>query len=124
MMCKDRDTDLLLYKLGDISTLQRMSVAFHVLTCSRCRTRMGDLESASTRLRTALRPQAGAAPLTRQIAPGMRFALATLIVALFASIAFAAVRVLNPVHKPAHRSHHVRSPNDGCSPDLPTDQCR
>src|ERR1041385_5165967 len=59
MTCEERDSELLLYGLGELSPLRRMVTAWHLSRCRRCQARQVHLASVSRQMAGALRPPHG-----------------------------------------------------------------
>ncbi len=129
MMCEDRESDLLLFGLGEISLREGWKTALHVMTCPRCRARQKSLIAANQHIAEALRPNAGdgggAHPRIRRnplIDRLTRTGVGPLL--LLALLAFLIVTVGIVSFEHSRAVGHSAVKDDGCTPGLRSDKCR
>ncbi len=126
MTCRDRDSDLLLFGLGELPLWQRWRTALHLRTCARCRARQAELAQVSDQIAGALRPPSGGGgaggPGTRiPVRPAVS-ALAPLMLLLVLSMFTLTLVAVWYAH--SHWAIHQAAQDDGCRPDLPNDKCK
>lgn len=127
MTCQDRDPDLLLYGLGELSFPRRWQTAFHLQTCVRCRARQAELASVSAQISAALRPPnsgggpGGAKPIPLSAPVVWSWLLPLVLVVALGVLTFSVARVW---YIRSHPAAHAAAKDEGCRPDLPNDQCR
>lgn len=127
MICPQRDPDLLLYRLGELSPWQRCRTALHLRSCARCRARLAQLATVSDQIADALRPPQdgtgpGSGPGTPVPVRPLLPAFAPLLLLLL--LGLLTVSVVTIRHFRARAAVHASARDEGCRPDLPSDQCR
>ena len=126
MTCQDRDSDLLLFGLGELSPWQRRKIARHLRTCDRCRARQRELSATATQIGAALKPpmRGDGQPYARKpLRPtSQQPAFAPLIVALI--IALVAVSAVGVWYIRSRAQARPVATDVGCLPGLSSDKCR
>lgn len=128
MICKDREPDLLLLGLGEISLWRRWQTAGHLRRCARCRVRQAELATVSRGIASALRPPAGnggggsgfPAASRPALLPGL--ASSPLFLALVLGLLTLSAVTVWYVRSHAATARSLQ--DDGCLPGLPSDRCR
>lgn len=120
MTCHERDTELLLYGVGELSIWGRTSLSLHLLTCASCRKRQGELAETSLQIASALKPDSRIGGVKVLIFnPITTLATLCTLIILFGTFIFIASVVYSRTH-----AHAVQQTDDGCSPGLPNDRCK
>jgi anti-sigma factor RsiW len=128
MTCQDRDQDLLLYGLGDLSPWERWQVTRHLRSCSRCRARQQELAALSGQIAAALKPPAdgngptGGSGNPLWPLPLLRRAFSPLILAIVLSLL--TIGVASVWYVRSHALAYHAAQDEGCRPDLLTDKCK
>ncbi len=131
MKCHDRDPELLLFGLGELTPLQHLRVSRHLRGCARCRARQKELASLSGQIAAALRPPTGGtggpgnAGTPERVTTVVRIlqpALTPLILAFILSLLM--LGAVSVWHLRSHSAAHHVVKDEACRPDLPSDRCR
>jgi anti-sigma factor RsiW len=127
MTCHDRDSDLLLLGLGELSFWPRLRIVRHLRSCPRCRARQAELTAVSGHIAGALRPPQGNGNIGRgpgapiPIHPGLPGVSTLFLVLVLGVLTMTAVTIW---YVRSHTAIHRSLQDDGCRPDLPNDLCR
>lgn len=127
MKCQDRDPNLLLFGLGNLSRWERWMIVRHLRGCARCRARQRQLAMLSRQIALALWPPGDRGGGTA--GPGIptrlnvtRSMLRPLLLALILSLL--SLYYMNLRNVRAHAMACIALPRGACRPDLPNDRCR
>jgi anti-sigma factor RsiW len=127
MNCQDREPDLLLFGLGELSPWKHRQMARHLYSCIRCRARQQELAALSGQVAEALRPprdgtnrpQGPGAPQPLRV-PRIALAPFVLMLALtLLTLSIVGVWYLKVYHSPQRVYQDT-----GCRPGLPNDRCK
>ena len=120
MTCHERDTELLLFGVGELSIWENMSLSVHLLTCANCRKRQSELADTSRKIAATLKPDSRTAGVNV-----LKFNPVSTIVTLCALIVLLGTLIftVSVVYSRTH-SHAAQQTDDGCSPGLPNDRCK
>lgn len=117
--CKDREADLLLYKLGELSPTRRLATAWHLSRCPRCRERQARLAGVSAQFASVLAPP-NSTPSS--LGRGWRLPAWGVALILFIVLLFSAILVRITIERYIPKTAIPQ--DDGCRPGLPNDRCR
>ena len=125
MKCEDRDQNIVLRSLGELSFPQQLRLDFHLVLCKRCRLHQMEMKNVSGMMAQSMKAPATPFPVKIQrpayrlsrLSPAGSVMLAAAAMAWFLSIG--AVVVVRTIYQPQHIQR-----DDGCRPDLPNDKCR
>ena len=127
MNCQDREPDLLLFGLGELSPWKHRQMARHLRSCARCRARQQELAALSGQIAEALRPPRDGAK--RSEGPGApqrprmpRIALAPFVLMLVLTLL--TLSVVGVWYLNVYRSTQRVSQDTSCRPGLPNDKCK
>lgn len=129
MNCRNRDADLLLFGLGELSSWQRWKTALHLQTCARCRSRQSELASVSGRIASVLEPPGGhggtrpGSGLPTAMRPALPFLAPVVLFFILGALTVSVVSVWY-FHSRAVAAPAQPSRDTGCRPDLHNDLCR
>lgn len=118
MTCHERDTELLLYGVGELSNWENMSLSLHLLTCATCRKRQGELADTSRKIALTLQSDSRTVDVLR-FNPVSTLATLCALIILLGTLSLTVSVVYSRMH-----SHAVQQTDDGCSPGLPNDRCK
>jgi hypothetical protein len=123
MTCSDREQDLLLQGVGELTLWQSLLLSLHTSRCERCRGTQARFLAASGRMAEALKPPGGSARIVRRAAPAL---LSWFVVACVAAAIGLLIVAGTAVAIRYGTSWGVGStkPEVPCRPDLPNDKCR
>ncbi len=120
MTCHERDTELLLYGVGELSIWENALLSLHLLTCVSCRKRQGELADTSFKIASALKPESRTSGVSvLRFNPVATVATLCALIVLLGTFIFTASVVYTRT-----RPHAVQQTDDGCSPGLPNDRCK
>jgi len=130
MTCQDRDQDLLLYGLGNLSPSERWRISRHLRSCVRCRRRLRELTALSGQIAAALTPPTegpgppGGPGKPMPAGPLFWHGFAPLILVVTLSLLSIGLVGVWFVRSHALSRHATRIREEGCRPDLLSDKCR
>lgn len=128
MSCTKRDPDILLLAHGELSGWGALALKWHLRRCASCRKRYQEWTQASASLANTLRepgqiPWQPAARHRPPVSAVTRLSLILLggVLLLFSAITLYFLSIgTRPAVPPSSRS----AQQGGCTPNLPSDQCR
>lgn len=123
MKCQERDTELLLYQLGELSFARHWAVNVHLITCERCRKRQQELAGVSGKIASALRNPTSSGAASRPISPLRSLPIVSML-AMLVVLVVLGIFIIGKISSRNNPVSNAVQKEDGCRPDITSDKCK